>query len=155
MTWTRAFTTHTTASAESVWKRHVTAADWLVDDPRNKAASFASPPEVGATGTVTGATGKVKFTFTEVEPLRSMTQEFKLPGACLTLGHEFEPDAGGLRVTHTVSLDGPLAVLFIPIVGLPLARSRAEVVLACVERALAEDEATSQASVRRTAERED
>lgn len=141
MSWTRSFSTHTTASAESVWKRHITPDDWLVDDPRNKAARFVTPPQVGATGSVTGATGEVKFTFTEVEPLRSLTQEFKLPGARLTLGHELQPDALGLRVTHSVGLDGPLFPLFIPIVGLPLARSRSEVVLACLERALAEDEA--------------
>lgn len=146
MPWIRSFATHTTASAESIWKRHVTAGDWVVDDPMTKAASFVTPPGVGATGTVTGSTGTVKFTFTEIEPLRRMTQEFKLPGARLTLGHEFEPDAAGLRVTHSVKLDGPLFPLFVPFVGLPLVRSRPGVVMGIVERALAEDEVATEAT---------
>jgi hypothetical protein len=106
-----------------------------------KRASFESPPRAGATGTVTGSTGKVKFTFTEIESMSRMTQVFKLPGARLTLGHDLEPDAAGLRVTHTVKLDGPLFPLFVPFVGLPLIRSRPGVVTTIVERALAEDAA--------------
>ncbi|HEY5332827.1 MAG TPA: hypothetical protein VIJ21_04710 [Solirubrobacterales bacterium] len=141
MEWKRSSTTHTTASAEAVWKRHVTAGDWVADDEMTKAASFVEPPRAGATGTVTGSAGKTKFTFTEVEPLRRMTQEFKLPGARLTLGHELEPDAAGLRLTHTVRLNGPLAPLLIPVVGFPLARTRPELLLRIVARALAEDEA--------------
>jgi hypothetical protein len=146
MPWTRSYTTHTTASPESIWKRHVTAADWVADDPMTKDASFVEPPRAGATGTVTGSTGKVKFTFTEIEPLRRVTQEFKLPGARLTLGHEFEPDAAGIRVTHSVKLGGPLFPLLIPFVGLPLVRSRPGVVNRIVERALAEDESAAKDS---------
>lgn len=145
MAWERSSSMHTTASTKAVWKRHVTAADWVADDGMTKAASFAEPPRTGEGGTVTGSTGKTKFTFTEVTPTRRMTQEFKLPGARLTLGHELEPDTAGLRLTHTVRLDGPLAPIFILIVGLSLARSRPGLLLRITARALAEDEAMNEA----------
>lgn len=143
MAWSRSYSTYTTASPQSVWKRHVTPEDWVADDPKTKAASFSVPPRVGDQGTVTSGSGTVKFVFTELDEPRSMTQVFKLPGAVLTLGHELEPDANGLRVTHSVALEGPLSLLFVPFVGWPLVRSRPEVVLGTVARALAEDEAAA------------
>ncbi len=144
MAWTRSFTTYTTASAEAVWKRHITPADWVQDDPVTTAAAFTVPPRTGDTGTVTAQGSTRTFTFTEVRPGEVMTQVFALlPGAQLVLGHTLERTVRGLRVTHTVSLTGPLGRFLVPIAGWPLVRSRPAVVHSIVTRAL--DESTAAA----------
>jgi hypothetical protein len=141
MTWSRAFSTYTTASPEAVWKRHTTPADWAVDDPMTDAASFPVPPKTGDEGTVTSRGRTQRFVFTEVREPEVMTQVFPLPGARLVLGHDMTPERGGrLRVTHSVTLEGPLSRLLVPFVGWPLIRSRPTVVHGTLDRALEEAE---------------
>lgn len=124
MPWSTEHTHETTASPAAVWERWTTAEHWPQDDPGCRAATLPDPLVVGATGRVKSTGPAQRITFTEVEPLTSMVFEIRLPLAVLRLPHRMTPgrEPGTVRVTHGVTIDGPLAPLWGLLVGRGLAR---------------------------------
>ncbi|WP_144830208.1 hypothetical protein [Microbacterium sp. BH-3-3-3] len=139
MTWRREYTHLTTASAEAVWKRWTTPADWAVDDPDLREAVFAVPPRVGSTGRVLNhGTPAQRFTFTELQPGVAMNFRIGLPGAVLSFPHRMRQTPNGLSVTHAVEISGPLAGVFGPLVGRKIAAGLPAVVRLVTTNALAD-----------------
>ncbi|WP_150958233.1 hypothetical protein [Microbacterium testaceum] len=139
MTWRREYTHLTTATPEAVWKRWTTPADWAVDDPDLREATFAVPPRVGATGRVVNhGTPAQRFTFTELQPGVAMNFRIGLPGAVLSFPHSMRRTANGLSVTHAVEITGPLAAVFGPLVGRKIAAGLPAVVRLVTTNALAD-----------------
>jgi hypothetical protein len=64
----------------------------------------------------------------------------KLPGGTLLFEHLIEPTDGGSRITHRVSLDGPLAFLWTPVVGRIIEREMPEGVERLAELAVEKEE---------------
>jgi hypothetical protein len=76
-----------------------------------------------------GGRGKLKpvkgpwmpFTFTEVTPDVGFTDVSRLPLARLTFTHHISPTTAGSRITHGVSISGPLSPLFARVIGRTIA----------------------------------
>jgi len=139
VTFQAAHTRLTTASAEAVWKRWTTAADWSPDDPGTEWATFDGPVAVGTPGRVKSAGSPAqRFEFTRVEHLAVMDLTISLPGGRLGILHTMQQTPQGLSVTHGVLITGPLSGLYAAIVGRPLARELPEVVRLVTLHALEE-----------------
>jgi hypothetical protein len=137
MTWTASFSQHTTATADAVWKRWTTAADWATDDPDTEWAAFDAPT-VGTIGRVKSVGSPAqKLTFTSLVPNESMLFEIVLPLARLSFPHSMRSTALGLEVTHAVSFDGPLAQVYGRLIGRKIAQGLPEVVRLVTGNALA------------------
>src|SRR5688572_22387183 len=108
-------------SADEVWARAY--ADATVWPQWNDALASAEPEGPFAVGTqarVRFRTGlRLRFTLVEVEPGRAFTDEARLPGARMGHRHELVATAGGVRLTNTIYLEGPLGRLWAVIMGPP------------------------------------
>ncbi|TQS45060.1 SRPBCC family protein [Cryptosporangium phraense] len=123
MTWSRRHSQLTTATAAQLWERWTDLDSWPIDDPDVEWAQVGRAVAPGAIGTVKNhGTPAQKIEFTRVERERAMDFVIRLPLATLTITHDLEPAAGGIRVTHGVVLDGPLHQLYARVVGVKLAR---------------------------------
>ncbi len=84
--------------------------------------SLDGPFHEGTRGSLKPRTGpRTTFTITEVTPGRSFTDVSTLPFATLTFRHDISPSAEGTSFTHAISITGPLAWLFGPLIGRALA----------------------------------
>jgi len=54
----------------------------------------------------------LRFELVDVKPDASFSSEARLPGAQLRFDHVIDPRETGSRITHRVTLDGPLAFLY-------------------------------------------
>ncbi|WP_447646625.1 SRPBCC family protein [Nocardioides zeae] len=129
MTWTRRHSQLTTATTAQVWDRWTDPTTWQVDDPGVAWAQFDPAVREGATGTVKNhGTPPQRITFTRVEHERAMDFAIRLPLATLTVTHDVEPDGERTRLTHGVTIDGPLHRVYAMLVGRKLARGLPAVV---------------------------
>ncbi|MFH5207124.1 SRPBCC family protein [Antrihabitans sp. NCIMB 15449] len=136
MAWNYEYGVVTSASPEAVYNRWTTMATWSEDDPDLTWARVDGPVAVGATGKVKTSGPAQRFTFTELEPNVAMNFAIRLPLAVLSFPHRIETVADGVRVTHGVHIDGPLAPLFGVAVGRKIARGLPTVVGLVVDGAL-------------------
>ncbi|WP_084130302.1 hypothetical protein [Demequina sp. NBRC 110055] len=137
MALSRSHTVVTTASPEAVWKRWTTPADWVSDDPGVEACDFATPPTVGARGTLVSG-GKQTIHFLELKEREEMLFEILLPLGSLQFPHHMAPSSQGLRVRHGVRATGPLGWLYWMVAGRKVAAGLPEVMGLVVGNALAE-----------------
>jgi hypothetical protein len=97
-----------------VWRRYVDVEHWS-DWSRHGVewSRLDGPFEVGSKGK-SKAPGLPAATFrlVAVEPDAHFVTEVRLPGGRLRFEHVIEPSEAGSRITHRVSVDGPLAVLY-------------------------------------------
>lgn len=119
------------ATPQDVWGRYADPASWPDWAHSTAAAAIDGPLAVGATVTVTPTRGPVQRVRIEaVEPERHLSTTLDLPGARMAFQYEIEPSAAGCRVRHTVSMTGPLAVVY----GLFMRRANARKLAAETER---------------------
>jgi len=144
MIWRREYTHLTTATAEAVWKRWTTPAEWAIDDPDLREATFPVPVRVGAVGRVVNhGTPPQKIVFTELQPGYAMNFRIGLPGAVLSFPHRMQATPNGLSVTHAVEISGPLAPVFGLLVGRSIAAGLPAVVRLVTTNALADSGETA------------
>jgi hypothetical protein len=107
------------ASPEAVWNRYVDVENWSEWSQKGvEESSIDGDFEVGTTGTSKAPhLPKGKFELVEVEPEKRFVSKAGLPGATLHFEHMLEPADGGTRITHRATLDGPLAMVWTPIVS--------------------------------------
>lgn len=92
-------------------------AGWPEWDPDTREAWIEGPFRSGARGRLKPAKGfAVPMRFVSVGE-QHFTVECTAPFCTMRFEHELTPAAGGTRITHRVSFEGPLARLFGHIVG--------------------------------------
>jgi hypothetical protein len=133
------------AGAEAIWRTaYADASAWPRWNPELAAASLDGPLGLGASARVRFRTGlRLRFRVTEFEEGRLFTDEARLPGARMGHRHRLEPVAGGTRLTNTIYLDGPFALLWRAIAGRRAARALPSGQAAIVKLATASGSATA------------
>jgi hypothetical protein len=111
-------------TADAVWAgAYADAAAWPRWNRALAAAALDGPLVAGATARVRFRTGlRLRFAIVHADPGRAFTDEARLPGARMGHRHALEPIDGGVRLRNTIYLDGPLAWLWAPTLGLPARR---------------------------------
>ena len=90
---------------------------WPEWDPDTRAATIDGPFQPGMTGRLHPTRGfSVPMRFVDVT-VSGFTVESPAPFCTMRFEHELVPVAGGTRVTHRVSFEGPLAKFFGWLVG--------------------------------------
>src|SRR3954451_13385461 len=118
MGWSLAYSAESLAAPPAVWRRYVDVEHWSEWSRHGVEWSRLDGPfEVGSKGK-SKAPGMPAATFrlVAVEPDSRFVSEVRLPGGRLRFEHVIEPSEAGSRVTHRVSVDGPLAVLYARII---------------------------------------
>lgn len=109
-------TTHKTA--EQIWKKYASPETWNTWDHDTEYAKLNGPFAAGSTiDFKPKGANKIKTVIAKCEPLCQVTDVTKLPLATLVFDHVLEQTSAGLRVTHTVSISGPLTFLWKRIIG--------------------------------------
>jgi hypothetical protein len=102
------------------WADMATWPEWNTD---TEWARLDGPFAEGSTGVLRPKGGpKVRFVIERLTD-REFVDVSKLPGARLTFAHEVAAVDGRTTITVTVSIDGPLRLLWTKILGAGLARS--------------------------------
>ena len=118
MAWRFEHSAESAADPHAIWRRYVDVAHWC-DWSRHgvERSHIDGPFEVGTKGK-SKPPGSLALTFelVAVEPDASFTSEASLPGAHLRFDHVVEARGPGSRITHRVTLDGPLAFLYTRVV---------------------------------------
>jgi hypothetical protein len=105
------------ASVEAVWALWSDVTRWTEWDSGLESATLTGPFAEGSTGTmVVEGQGPISFVLTSVEEGAGFVDETSVPGAVLRFSHRVEPVAGGVRVTHSVVVEGPAAEFLGPAV---------------------------------------
>ena len=111
------------ATPAQVWACYAEPRTWPAWDAALERVALRGLFAVGGRGTLKPVGGPtLRFTLTEVDPGVGFTSEARLPLARLVFGHQIEATATGSRLTHTVTVSGPLSALFARAVGAGLAR---------------------------------
>ena len=125
--WSTDATAETTATPAEVWERYVQVGRWKDWDHGIEASELQGPFAVGTLGRLkpVGAPSS-SFVLTRVEPQRAFADRTalphrRLPLATLAFEHELVATPGGTRITHRVQIAGPLARLFVPLIGRKIA----------------------------------
>lgn len=140
--WTFSHTEQTTATPEQLWEYYASPSDWTLWDHGLTSVEFDGPMRAGAVGRLKPHGGPAtKFTVTEVTPMRSFTDTTRLPGARLDFSHTLEPFTRGTRVTHGLTITGPMTFFFRRVIGTPSARDLPQAIRRLV--ALAEGRSAS------------
>ncbi|HEU0236888.1 MAG TPA: SRPBCC family protein [Candidatus Limnocylindrales bacterium] len=129
--WSVESTAEIEAPPADVWGWYADPGSWPEWAHSTAAAAIDGPLAVGAIVTVTPTRGPVqRVRIDAVEPERRLSTTLDLPGARMAFRYEIEPSATGCRVRHTVSMIGPLAVVY----GLFMRRANARKLAAEIER---------------------
>jgi hypothetical protein len=111
------------APADVVFGLWADAASWARWDPDVKAATRTGPFVAGAVGTITPRQGPtMTIHITRVVANVAFDAEARLPGCRMTFVHEMSAKGDGVRVTHRVRFNGPLAFVFRALIGPSLVR---------------------------------
>ena len=112
-------TATSTAPPSAFFDRWADMATWPEWDTAVAWARLDGPFAVGTTGTLKPTGGpKVRFVIQTLVPGEEFTDRSSLPGAHLVIRHRVAPAADGTcRIDVTVSLGGPLARLWRPVLA--------------------------------------
>ncbi|GGU73068.1 SRPBCC family protein [Lentzea flava] len=105
------------ASVEAVWALWSDVDRWVEWDESLESVTLDGPFAEGSSGTMAiKGQGPIEFVLTSVEAGVGFVDETSVPGALLRFTHRVEKLAGGVRVTHAVSIEGPRAEFLGPVV---------------------------------------
>lgn len=111
--WTCEHVVASDATPAQVWALYAEPATWPEWDRATERVTLRGPFLPGSRGTLKPAGGPAtRFTLVEVVPEVGFTSLTRLPLARLAFGHRIQPTPTGSRITHTVTISGPLAPLF-------------------------------------------
>jgi uncharacterized protein YndB with AHSA1/START domain len=115
----------TSAAPEKVWRIWSDTSTWPSWNPDVQEVSLDRPLSTGASGTMrTKSGGTHRISIGDVEQGRSFVlQSDGVPASKLHFKCEVEPLAAGSRISQSVTLTGPLAFLFGPMMGGRIAQS--------------------------------
>ncbi|MGW4211661.1 SRPBCC family protein [Lentzea sp. NPDC004789] len=120
------------ATVAAVWALWSDVSRWTEWDEGLESVTLSGPFAEGSRGTmVVKGQGAIEFTLTSVTD-SGFVDETSVPGALLRFSHHVEPVGEGVRVTHSVVIEGPAAQEFGPVVTADLPDAvQALVKLAC------------------------
>ncbi len=105
------------ASVEAVWALWSDVDRWVEWDEGLESVTLSGPFAAGSTGTmVVKGQGPISFELTSVEAGAGFVDETSVPGALLRFSHRVEQLSDGVRVTHSVVIEGPAASELGPLV---------------------------------------
>jgi uncharacterized protein YndB with AHSA1/START domain len=115
----------TKAQAERVWRLWSDTSTWPSWNPDVQQVRLDRPLGSGATGTMqTRSGGTHNIAIRDVEPGRSFVlQSDGVPATKLLFKCEVASSGNGSRISQAVTLHGPLAFLFGPMMGSRIAQS--------------------------------
>jgi hypothetical protein len=120
--WTFEHTETTSATPGQVWAHYAEPSRWPEWDQDTAEVTMREPMTVGARGKLKPVKGPwMAFTFTEVTPQVGFTDVSRLPLTRLTFTHHIASTTAGSRITHRVSISGPLSPLFARVIGRTIA----------------------------------
>ncbi len=121
--WTFEHSETTTAPKEQVWQHYADPSRWPSWDHATAEVTPGGPMTEGATARLRPTRGPTaKITFVEVDPPWAFTTVARLPLATLAFAHTLTDDDSGTRITHRLTISGPLTPLFARVIGRPAAR---------------------------------
>ena len=123
--WTKSHSVVTRAATrQQIWNLFADADHWAAWDTGLEHTKLHGKFEKGGRIELKPAGGpKVMITLLEVEPLRRFLDVTSFPLAKMYDDHTFEETADGLRITHTITVKGPLSFLWVKLVASKLAAS--------------------------------
>ncbi|GAB2874826.1 SRPBCC family protein [Lentzea nigeriaca] len=105
------------AGVAAVWELWSDVSRWTEWDEGLESVTLSGPFAEGSSGTmVVKGQGPIQFTLTSVEDGVGFVDETAVPGALLRFSHRVERLAEGVRVTHSVVIEGPAAQALGPVV---------------------------------------
>jgi hypothetical protein len=111
-------TLETKASAESIWQIWEDVKNWNTWDRGIEYSAMNGPFEEGITGTLKPKGGPLIHTkLTCVEPYIKFVCESKLFFARIIVSHCLTKSESEILVTHQIEMTGPLAFLFVYLIG--------------------------------------
>jgi hypothetical protein len=112
--WSFEHSADSTAPPAAVWRRYLDVEHWC--DWSRQGVEWSridGPFEVGTKGRTKPPDGRpISFRLIAVEPDKAFASQVKLPGGRVRFDHIIEPTSAGSRITHRVSVNGPLAFLY-------------------------------------------
>ena len=121
--WTCEHSVVSGATPAQVWARYAEPKTWPEWDAALERVALHGPFAAGSRGTLRPVGGPTtRFTITEVVPEVGFTDVARLPLARLVFRHRIEPVSTGSRLTHAVTITGPLSPLFARVLGVGVAR---------------------------------
>jgi hypothetical protein len=124
MNWTTEHSEVSSADRESVWALWSDVGSWPAWDDGIEQVTLDGPFEAGSRGSLKPAGSRaVKFAVIEARPGEGFVDETRLPLARMRFEHELTDAAGGgVRITHRVTISGPLTPLWRRVIGRDLER---------------------------------
>ncbi|MDT7781709.1 MAG: hypothetical protein QOF58_128 [Pseudonocardiales bacterium] len=105
------------ASVEAVWALWSDVGRWVEWDEGVESVTLSGPFAEGSRGEmVIKGQGAIPFVLTSVEQGVGFVDETAVPDAVLRFSHRVEQVAEGVRVTHSVVIEGPAAAFLGPVV---------------------------------------
>lgn len=112
----------TSKTPEQIWQRYASPETWHTWDHETEWAKLNGPFAAGSTISFKAKGGPQISTFIATcEPNQRVTDVTKFFLATLVFDHVLEPTAEGTRVTHTVTISGPLTFFWKRVVGYNIA----------------------------------
>jgi hypothetical protein len=110
------------ASAASVYSLYADPGDWPTWDPAVIEVSLPAGLRTGSTGWLRARGGpRARIRILEARAAQSFTVASQMPGCRMIFGHTLVAVVGGVRATHTLSFEGPLAFVFRRLLGTRIA----------------------------------
>lgn len=121
--WTCECTLTSDATPSEVWARYAEPSTWPEWDAAAERVTLQGQFAVGSRGTLKPRRGPTTwFTLVDVAPEVAFTSVTRLPLARLEFRHRIQSTPTGSRLTHTVTIRGPMSALFARLVGASIAR---------------------------------
>jgi hypothetical protein len=112
----------TSADSGTLWRIWSDTARWSEWNPFVKSMELAGPFAIGTSAKMFTNRGAHNVTVTEFQEGRGFALDGPLiPGVGMTFRCRIEPRAGGSVISQSVSMHGPLAGLFFPLMGKQMA----------------------------------
>ena len=123
--WSKTFSkTYQGVTKESIWRAWADVNNWPAWDSELDSCVLEGEFAAGNRFILNPKGGpKIKITLTKVVENETFTDVCKFPGAQMIDFHEMKEIAGGLLVTNTISVKGPLAFLWVRLVARNVANS--------------------------------